>query len=148
MGASFWDYYVPYQADFEVALQQLREQVFASRDFYWIGGNESADGVWRTPPPPTIEALFEVEDVLSEGTHSILDMERMLQPGEEPDYGTVEPIDERDAQNIAGGVTLLTRAHVEDLEALADRRWFGRCAVLHNDAGVPTEIYFWGSSGD
>jgi len=33
MGASGWSYFVPYQQDIEQALQQLREQVFASGDF-------------------------------------------------------------------------------------------------------------------
>lgn len=33
MGASGWSYFVPYQQDIGQALQQLREQVFASGDF-------------------------------------------------------------------------------------------------------------------
>ncbi|PWU50199.1 hypothetical protein DLE60_23765 [Micromonospora globispora] len=27
-------------------------------------------------------------------------------------------------------------------------RWTGRCAVLHDAAGNPTELHFWGYSGD
>jgi hypothetical protein len=46
------------------------------------------------------------------------------------------------------GVAKLTRAHVEALQGLAEERGFGRCAVLHDDAGEPREIYFWGFSGD
>jgi hypothetical protein len=34
MGASGWSYFVSYQQDIAQALQQLREQVFASGDFY------------------------------------------------------------------------------------------------------------------
>jgi hypothetical protein len=67
--------------------------------------------------------------------------------GEEPDYGTIQPVNEAEALGRVG-VAKLTRAHVEALEPLAERRWFGRCAVLHNTAGDPNEIYFWGFSGD
>ena len=34
MGASNWIYYVPYQENIEQALQCLRQQVFASGDYY------------------------------------------------------------------------------------------------------------------
>jgi len=33
MGATGWDYFVPYQADISVALQRLREEVFARGDY-------------------------------------------------------------------------------------------------------------------
>lgn len=33
MGASFWSYFVPYQADLGAALQALREKVFAEGDY-------------------------------------------------------------------------------------------------------------------
>ncbi len=46
------------------------------------------------------------------------------------------------------GVAKLTRAHVAALQSLAAERWSGRCAVLHDATGEPSEIYFWGSSGD
>ena len=29
----------------------------------------------------------------------------------------------------------------------SSERWYGRCAVPHDDQGVPREIYFWGWSG-
>ena len=81
------------------------------------------------------------------GTHSILDMFRVVADGEEPDYGTVQPVAEAEALERVG-VAKLTRAHVEALEPLANRSSFGRCAVLHDAAGNPEEIYFWGYSGD
>ncbi len=81
------------------------------------------------------------------GTHSILDMTRVLVDGEEPDFGTLAPVTEVEALARAG-VARPTRAHVEALEPLAEQRWFGRYAVLHDDAGLPSEIYFWGFSGD
>ncbi|MGC4772600.1 hypothetical protein ACLQ25_26965, partial [Micromonospora sp. DT44] len=76
-----------------------------------------------------------------------LDMSRILADGEEPGYGTIRPVVEAGAFEYLGA-RKLTRSHVEALEPLADRSWFGRCAVLHDADGNPSEIYFWGSSGD
>ncbi|MEV5631193.1 hypothetical protein [Micromonospora tulbaghiae] len=42
----------------------------------------------------------------------------------------------------------LRRQVFETLAPLAEQRWFGRYAVLHDDAGAPSELYFWGFSGD
>ncbi|MFJ4847249.1 hypothetical protein [Streptomyces sp. NPDC088733] len=147
MGASGWDYYVPYQEDLEVALQNLRHKVFHAEDYYWDPWDDDLpDGVAK-PRPATIEELWEDETVQEEGTHSILDMHRVVRPHEEPDYFTVQPVSTTEALRTVG-TERLTRAHVDDLQPLANRRWFGRCALLHNAAGEPQEIYFWGFSGD
>ncbi|WP_405095118.1 hypothetical protein [Micromonospora sp. NBC_01412] len=42
------------------------------------------------------------------------------------------------------GYEVLTREHVVAIGGLAEQRWFGRCAVLHDVTGRPDEIYFWG----
>jgi hypothetical protein len=43
----------------------------------------------------------------------------------------------------------LTGEHIPVLKLFRpDERWGGRCAVLHEDAGNPSEICFWGVSGD
>lgn len=36
MGASAWSYFVPYQKDISLALQQLKDQVFAEGNHYPI----------------------------------------------------------------------------------------------------------------
>ena len=87
------------------------------------------------------------ERVQESGTHSILDMTWVLDDGEEPDFGTLQRVTEAEALARAG-VARPTRAHVEALEPLAEQRWFGRYAVLHDEAGAPNELYFWGFSGD
>ncbi|MFI2713851.1 hypothetical protein ACH495_27395 [Micromonospora sp. NPDC018662] len=74
-------------------------------------------------------------------------MSRVVAEVEEPEYGTIQPVNEAEALEHVG-TTKLTRSHVEALNALARRSWFGRCAVLHVTEGKPGEIYFWGSSGD
>lgn len=150
MGASGWEYYVPYQDDLGAALEALRQQVFDRRDYYWEDEDEDEDeggGGEAKAWPSTVDRLWQDERVQEEGTHSILDMWRILRPGEDPDHGTVQPVHPAEARLVAG-TDRLTRAHVPDLEPLAERRWFGRCAVLHDAHGRPEEIYFWGFSGD
>ncbi|MEV3859687.1 hypothetical protein AB0J38_35945 [Streptomyces sp. NPDC050095] len=146
MGASGWDYYVPYREDIGAALAGLRQEVFDAQDYYWDPWDEDAPDRSRTRPA-TIEELWEDEGVQEEGTHSILDMERVLRPGEQPDYGTVEPVRPEEARRLTG-TDVLTREHIQAIEPLAARRWFGRVAVLHDSAGLPRELYFWGFSGD
>lgn len=146
MGASGWEYYVPYQEDLGAALDTLRRQVFDRQDYYWVPEDED-EGDGATAWPSTFDQLWKGERVQEEGTHSILDMWRIVRPGEDPDYGTVQPVQPAEAQRVAG-TDRLTRAHVPDIDPLADRRWFGRCAVLHDAHGRPEEIYFWGFSGD
>jgi hypothetical protein len=122
--------------------------------------------------PRIIDELFADERVQESGTHSILDMRRVLPEGEpqkfgwldaamtspsemerlfaehgQPEYGTVAPVTAAEALDRTG-VAKLTRDHLVAIDDLATHRWFGRCAVLHDATGTPTEIYFWGSSGD
>lgn len=148
MGASGWDYYVPYQPDLAAALRELRRQVLDSGDYWWAVPGEFGTSAAKFPNRPRTEAELWADEVVQEsGTHSILDMERVLDDGEEPDYCTVQPVTE--AESLARiGVAKLTREHVEALQPLAERRSFGRCAVLHDAAGAPAELYFWGFSGD
>ncbi|MCX4778202.1 hypothetical protein [Streptomyces sp. NBC_01264] len=129
-------------------MDALRQSVFASQDYYWEpwGDDEDEAGGAR-PRPATLDLLLEDEQIQTEGTHSILDVYRVLGPGEEPEYCTVEPVGPDEARRVAG-TERLTREHVPAMGPLASRRWFGRCAVLHDAAGHPEEIYFWGFSGD
>ena len=91
--------------------------------------------------------LWADEMVQEEGTHSILDMNRVVGPDERPGFATVEPVTPEEARRSAG-TEVLTREHVPLINDLADRRWYGRCAVLHDNDGRPIEIYFFGFSGD
>ncbi|MDP9792943.1 hypothetical protein J2S43_001455 [Catenuloplanes nepalensis] len=148
MGASGWSYYVAYQPDLGTALDELQIRVFEEGDYWWAEPAEWGKSAKDFPNRPrTEEELWSSESVQECGTHSILDMHEIVQPGEKPDYGTVEPVSDAEALRCAG-VTRLTRAHVAQIDGLAAQRWFGRCAVLHDDAGKPSEIYFWGFSGD
>jgi hypothetical protein len=152
MGASSWEYYVPFQPDLGLSLRELKEQVLARGDYYWPLEEERcpAPGL-RSPRPGTLQELDALlaqnEWLQSEGTHSILDMDGVIDPDDDAEPRTVEPVSVDDVQALTGR-DRLTRADVPLIEDLADERWFGRCAVLHDEHGEPTEIYFWGFSGD
>ncbi|AEV81545.1 hypothetical protein ACWT_0532 [Actinoplanes sp. SE50] len=71
----------------------------------------------------------------------------MLKPGAAGRIGAMQPVTEAVAP-AGAGVSRLTRARVAMIDDLARARWQGRCAVLHEDAGNPSGIYFWGLSGE
>ncbi len=148
VGASAWDYSVPYQPDLNAALVELQATVLADGTYYWAaGGRAFGQALEHANRPTTMDDLWADEIVQSEGTHSILDMERVLGPGEAPGFATVEPVTPDEARRCAG-TEVLTREHVPLLEELAVQRWYGRCAVLHGPDGQASEIYFFGYSGD
>ncbi|MFG2969149.1 hypothetical protein ACGFZS_38360 [Streptomyces sp. NPDC048288] len=138
---------MPYQEDLDAALRQLRWEVFEAGDYYWVNGGDWRPEEERELRPRSLEALWEDELVQETGTHSILDIFHVLGPDDTPDYNTVEPVTAAEAQELLG-VDKLTRAHVKDFDVFPRSRWIGRCAVLHDDAGNPREIFFWGHSGD
>ena len=148
MGASAWEYYVPYQPDLNAALLQLQATVLAEGSYYWAGGGAaSGQSAEHDNLPTSMDELRADETAQSEGTHSILDMTRVIGPGERPGFGLVEPVTRDEALRCAG-TEVLTREHAPLINDLASRRWYGRCAVLHDASGHPNEIYFFGFSGD
>ncbi|MFR9779546.1 hypothetical protein ACL02O_26245 [Micromonospora sp. MS34] len=154
MGASGWSYTVPWQADPDAALRELHKRVFAEGDYWWAEGgywvsNEDVPAEKRAavPPPASLTDLIAAEQVAYDGTHSILDMARVLRPGEEPGHCTVEMVTADESRRTAG-TDRPTRDHLDALDDLVRGRWMGRCVVLHHAAGDPAELHFWGYSGD
>jgi hypothetical protein len=148
VGASDWSYSVPYQPDLDAALQSLREQVFADGDYWWAAKDELGTSAKEYDDrPTTLDDLWADESVQESGTHSILDIERVVPPDEAPDYGTIQLVTAAEAIASTGHETL-TRQDLDAIRGLAARRWFGRGAILHDDEGKPVEIHFWGFSGD
>jgi len=171
--ASGWSYFVPYQPDRYAAFVTLRQQVFDHGDFWWAKPGETGRTAAEYPDRPrTEDELWADETVREAGTHSILDMYRVLADDEQPnygylpypfdtfeeymrlvkehgnpDYGVIVPVGEAEAYRTAGD-TRLTRDHVDRIAGLAQYRGIGRLAVLHDPNGRPTELYFWGFSGD
>jgi hypothetical protein len=83
VGASGWDYYVAYQPDLQTALNELRQRVFDSGDYWWAVPYEFGKSAADFPDRPRIEAeLWADESVQESGTHSILDMSRLVAEGD------------------------------------------------------------------
>jgi hypothetical protein len=91
MGASVWSYVVEYEPDLGAAFAALQAKVLAEGDYWWAVRDASARGF--ADRPLDIEELFRDEHVQESGTHSILDMDRVLGPGEAPNYGWMAEID-------------------------------------------------------
>jgi hypothetical protein len=149
VGASGWDYHVPYQDDPAAALRQLQAAVFRDGDFLWRG--EWAPE--RSTMPATVEELWQDESIYESGTHSILDVERVIGSTEPDDTGTVRPLTDEEIVSYLGSV-VPTRAafdrafqEADGIATLGDR-WSGFCTVLYDEGGRPTEWAFWGMSGD
>jgi hypothetical protein len=152
MGASGWEYLVPYQADLQAALDELRRQVFESGDYI-------SPVTWGLPAPESVEALVEQEvyqDFWAEGTHTIIDVLTVVpyDMGEQ-EPATVCPFTDEEYEDYFGS-TRPTRADWERFrddplfgEYVAER-WTGRAMILW--AGdAPSETGYgrnfdWGSS--
>ena len=55
MGASGWDYYVPYQSDLQAALDELRQRVLDSGDYWWAVPYEFGKSAREFPNRPRTE---------------------------------------------------------------------------------------------
>jgi hypothetical protein len=155
MGASAWEYVVPYQEDLDAALDVLRREVFASGDYL---KPDFYGDVFDLPEPGSVDDLIEDEQYAefmgTSGTHSIIDVFSVVPAdfgGEE--FGTVRVLSDEESGELFGVV----RPGHEDYARLAGSeqlqefvtggRWTGRAAVLWAD-DKPAEIVFWGYSGD
>lgn len=150
MGASGWMYMVPYQDDLKAALDSLRRRVFAEGEFVSPADEGLAE-------PESVDDLLE-QDYYAEfmgtcGTHSIIDvLDVVLAEAEDQDYGTIRPLTE-DETWLLFGTSRPSRADFDAVndDVLYDRvtagRWTGRAVVLWAE-GKPSEIAFWGYSGD
>jgi len=145
---------VPYQQDLGAALDALRRQVFASGEY--VKPDYYGD-VFGVPEPTSLEDLEQErygEFMGLSGTHSIIDVYTVVPVdyhGEE--FGTVRPLSE-DECTLLFGVAQPTRADytwVSGSDPFYDYatggRWTARAVILWAD-GTPSEIAFWGYSGD
>jgi hypothetical protein len=154
MGASGWEYVVPYQPDLGAALDALRHQVFVSGEYL----KPSFYGeVFDLPEPASVEDLLEQEQYQefmgTSGTHSIIDVQAVVPADAGDEFGAIRPLSDAECAELFGDAQP-SRADYESLansERLYDHvtggRWTGRAAVLWADDS-PSEIVFWGISGD
>ncbi|MFD3624205.1 hypothetical protein [Streptomyces sp. NPDC058698] len=160
MGASGWDYVTAYEGSVEKSLEALHRQVFdelySHDDLYGSLGDLWADE----------------EFMAEEGTHSILDIQRVVHTTAAPtplaveDYGTLRPLThERVLHHFGTGRPTPVRfAEILDHDRTADRlppdpektlldecrmRWTGVYVLLYaDDRPEPTHLGIFGYSGD
>jgi hypothetical protein len=163
MGASSWDYFVPYQQSIESALNELREQVFRSGKFFLrpqieINPDNFADApeeireqipAWierekSFSQPTTLKALVDWNG--EEGTHSIIDVERITPI---PTLGSASPFSTNQLIEIFGtdkperNIIEQRKSEITGMR----KRWEASYIVVYKD-GKPDEIFFSGYSGD
>jgi len=173
MGASDWNYFVPYETDISKALQNLREVTFQQgkyyqRDPYWkemtfedflppgMDEEETAEYLEEfqilqaLPEPISIEALIKWNG--EEGTHSIIDIREVTPIS---GFGAVAPLSSEELKMFFG-TDKPTREMIENKayelsiflqNELARSRWEGTYIIVYQ-GDEPAEIYFTGYSGD
>ena len=148
MGASSWHYRTAFDGDIATTLTALQAEVFAAGDYLQCYDGQY-DGVPRRPT--SIEELWQDEATQESGTHSILDVCRVIGSQDPDDYGTVRPLEPTDVKQLFGSETPtpedFDRAVEERTLPDLTPRWSACCMPLFVD-GKPTEIAFWGHSGD
>jgi hypothetical protein len=118
VGGHPYQYVVDYDSDIQRALERLRAEVFASREFY---------GAERCPATP--EAA--VEQAGENGTRSILDVTRVALS---PDYGCVAPLTREEAARYFGRATPSVRQVEESDEFWGElERGQARCVEVDDD---------------
>ena len=163
MGASDWNYFVPYQQDLSQALQTLRQLVFDKGAYYKRAEflarilefqpddlrdrlNEEIVRQQALPPPKSIDELLERNG--EEGTHSIIDIEAV---SAERGLEVASPLAEHELMDVFGTLQPSREmvAEKEQARILAKfrRRWEALYIVVYQD-GQPSEIFFRGYSGD
>lgn len=143
MGASDWHYVVAYQDDLGQALTDLQEEVLATGQYYHGLNDRLSFGDMAD-----LTAAKDTEAFWDEGTHSILDMVDVVGPRGREGVAVVRFLRDRELRKLFGG----TQPSREDFERFVKTEWYvsrweGRATVLYKD-GQPTEMAFWGISGD
>jgi hypothetical protein len=143
MGASGWNHIAEYRGDVEASLEALQQSEFDQPDSFWRW--ELAE--WDVPMPATLDELFsEPYEEFHEGhgTHSIIDVGfedfEPLDPVDLVDtFGSERP-DRSTFERVAG-------EHFRNLKIFVPERGYG-CYVVLYQGETPTEVAFWGFSGD
>jgi hypothetical protein len=104
MGASAWDYVVPYQPDLGAALDALRRQVFATGEYVKPG---SYGDVFDLPEPSSVDDLTGQEQYWefmgTSGTHSIIDVPHVVPAGfTGKEFGTIRPLSDAECAELFG----------------------------------------------
>jgi hypothetical protein len=148
VGASGWDYLVPFKDSAAATLRQVRADVFASGDYYWPREDQ--------PKPATEAELWADEDVRESMTHSILDVFEIGEgdPAGRKAFGRTFAVTDDEckrmlgtAQPTADDLRRLEPDPLTALDPLLTDRGVGRHLTVYA-AGVPDQIFFFGATGD
>lgn len=139
MGASDWHYVVGYRDTIGDAFAELQRKVLSEGDYYKEFTFETFSD---------LEAARYDEDFWDVGTHSILDMMKVIEARERDETAAVRVL--RDDEVVALFGT--DRPTAADFERFLSTEWYvnrweGRTTVLYDD-GKPARLAFWGISGD
>ena len=158
MGASGWEYRVPFGAGIDDALIRAQHEVLASGDHIWPWDALAAGSDETVGRPATLEELAAAkqnEEFWEEGTHTILDVDRVVSPDEQSDFAAIRPLTSDELLAIFETVEpdaddfdrVREPGPSGSLEDCLGEKWSGRCLVIHQ-GGAPAEVVFWGWSGD
>lgn len=159
MGASGWSYRVAFDDDAERAFFALQQRELVGDDWLWNDddsqeGDAAVDGGRRPTSLSELAEAKEDEDLefWTWGTHSILDMDRLVAADAEDHDGTVRALSAVEVRRLFGSERptgdAFEAAYLADGSlGVADSTWSGRYTVLYRD-GAPDEWVFWGISGD
>ncbi len=174
MGATDWCYKTAYHDDPNIALQELRAEVFAFgrygyttasidlRDLpkgtpvagrvlfgvFAFASQIAAIGTWAIRGFPVAKSIDEALAIAGEtGTHSILDIQKCSKG---PSIGCASPVSKRLLLSAFGtdkpNDVDVTRWSAQDLSRDLER-WHCMYFAVYRD-GMPVAYYFVGSSGD
>lgn len=141
MSGTAWRYFVPYQPDYQAALEALRAETFA-RGAYLQPWTER--GRAPLPAPQTIDEA--VARCGAEGTHSILDIVAFsLVPG----TGLMCPVSPRDRERIYGTRTPTAEDIADHRFALVHTLECGQARILtvYDAEQEPSQLYLEGLTG-
>jgi hypothetical protein len=159
MGASGWSYVTAYRGDVAKSLRELRERVFRDKDYHGWDDLEE-----EQPRPATIEGIWASEQMKQSGTHSILDVSRVVETTAPPswdnsreDLGTIRPLPSERVvryfgtgrpsrarfEELAGGLDAASEDFITEVQ-MSDTGLY----VLLYDGDTATEVGIWGLSGD
>jgi hypothetical protein len=173
VGASGWDYRAPYAGSVAATLIAVQEQVLLGDEYIWPWESFDPEEVDEVPRPSSLadlNAAKQIEMFWEEGTHSILDMDRVIDAGagagagaddddagadDDAEFGAIRPLSPAELSEVFGS----PQPSAADFERvyqpgpsgplgeLMAERWTGRSLVIYKD-GTPAEVHFWGFSGD
>lgn len=150
MGASGWSYRMAFHGDIAAALEALQRQAFDDGDYYWPHDGRNP-GFPVRPRPSSVEELWQDEVAQETGTHSILDVDRVIASTDTDGVGTVRPLKPEEILSYFGTCTPTPQDfdRVVGQHALPDRMpsWSAWCMPLSVD-GLPAHLAIWGFSGD